>query len=176
MHGIDGEYPAGCQNGKIFVQDWVQRSLLSWNIFCIFSCDFFVCSTVILRLALTKLLVCYLRYKTCPLPSSWVRYFLYCISVILISSFFIVPLFLYKGMIIFNLAEVKCVEVDSAVRVNADFFLSYNFYQFLIKNRKESCFLVSVNLWTMISKINYFSAIRILRITETGTLNFFILA
>lgn len=78
-------------------------------------------------------------------------------------------------MIIFNLAEVKCVEVDSAVRVNADFFLSYNFYQFLIKNRKESCFLVSVNLWTMISKINY-SAIRILRITETGTLNFFILA
>ena len=78
-------------------------------------------------------------------------------------------------MIIFNLAEVKCVEVDSAVRVNADFLLSYNFYQFLIKNRKESCFLVSVNLWTMISKINY-SAIRILRITETGTLNFFILA
>lgn len=79
-------------------------------------------------------------------------------------------------MIIFNLAEVKCVEVDSAVRVNADFLLSYNFYQFVIKNRKESCFLVSVNLWTMISKINYFSAIRILRITETGTLNFFILA
>ena len=126
------------------------------------------------------------NFKITKLQSYWYVIFvikhvpfhhlLYCISVILISSFFIVPLFLYKGMIIFNLAEVKCVEVDSAVRVNADFFLSYNFYQFLIKNRKESCFLVSVNLWTMISKINYFSAIRILRITETGTLNFFILA